>query len=203
MPAGQPERHTRLAASPDVQLAHVAHSSIHGRGLDYVNRCSYFDYQREKVYVRSNRTLARRHRQTTQPAKRIKATKVLPVLESSVCPYCGEREITKRGKHLRHRQCLDLRITKSGVRRVVKELVSPKYRCERCGKEFFAAEYAKLPKYGHSLKSFVVYEYVVHLVSLKALDRTIGISSAYLLTGGIFLSSDTSWQITTRRPSRA
>lgn len=173
MPAGQPSVTRVSQLPPTFSWPTWRTPQFMVEGLDYVNRCSYFDYQREKVYVRSNRTLARRHRQTTQPAKRIKATKVLPVLESSVCPYCGEREITKRGKHLRHRQCLDLRITKSGVRRVVKELVSPKYRCERCGKEFFAAEYAKLPKYGHSLKSFVVYEYVVHLVSLKALDRTI------------------------------
>lgn len=142
-------------------------------GLDYVNRCSYFDYQREKIYVRSNRTLDKRQRRMTKQPVRIKATETAPELDCSFCPYCGETEITKCSKHVRHRQCLDLRFTKSGVKRAVTQLASSKYRCGRCGKEFFAEQYTKLPKYGHSLKSFVIYEYVVHLVSLKALDRTI------------------------------
>lgn len=139
--------------------------------LDYVNRCSYFDYQREKIYVRTNKNIAKQCIKNARHPKWIKATKRTEVA-CSICPYCGCSQIIKCRERIRRRKCLDLKITEKYVKRVVNELSSYKYRCSECNKEFFAEQYMKMFKYGHSLKSWAMYEYVEHRISFQNLEGT-------------------------------
>jgi hypothetical protein len=139
--------------------------------LDYVNRCSYFDYQREKIFVRTNKNIAKQRIKNARHPKWIKATKRTE-LDCSTCPYCGSTEIIKCRGGIRRRKCLDLKITETCVKRVVGELSSYKYRCRECEKEFYAEQYMKMFKYGHSLKSWAMYEYVAHRISLQNLEGT-------------------------------
>lgn len=139
--------------------------------LDYVNRCSYFDYQRKKIYVRTNLNIAKLSFKNTRRPKRIQATRSVK-FDCSVCPYCRCAVIVKCSERIWRRKCLDLEITENYVRRVVNENSSYKYRCVECGKEFFAEQYTKTFKYGHSLKSWAMYEYVAHRISLKSLEGT-------------------------------
>jgi predicted RecB family nuclease len=60
----------------------------------FVNKCAYFDYQRERVYVRTSRTLRKNQgrrgkscRQKLRVSKHVKIT-------ASRCPACGGGEIT-------------------------------------------------------------------------------------------------------------
>jgi predicted RecB family nuclease len=63
--------------------------------LDFVNKCAYFDYQREKVYVRTNKTLKgiqkvkRRERKTTRPNIQIE-------LLTKRCPSCGSKNLERQ-----------------------------------------------------------------------------------------------------------
>ena len=66
--------------------------------LDFVNKCAYFDYQREKVYVRTNKTLKgiqkakrRERRRTTRPNTQIE-------LLTKRCPFCGSKKVGSRQK---------------------------------------------------------------------------------------------------------
>lgn len=139
--------------------------------LDYINRCSYFDYQREKIYVRSNKNIARLQAKRAKHPKWIKPTKRV-VVECTICPYCGSNALTKWRWGIKRRKCLDLKITKMCVKRVVKELAAYKYHCGGCGKEFFPEQYSQMFKYGHSLKSWAMYEYVAHRASFKSIEGT-------------------------------
>lgn len=78
--------------------------------LDYVNRCSYFDYQRDKIYVRTNNNIAKQCIKNARHPKWLKATKRTE-LDCSTCPYCGCTEIIKCREGIRRRKCLDLKIT--------------------------------------------------------------------------------------------
>ncbi len=139
--------------------------------LDYINRCSYFDYQREKIYVRTNKNIAKQQAKRAKHPKWIKPTKRV-VLECTICPYCGGNALTKWRGGIRRRRCLDLKITKKCVKRVVKEFSAYKYHCEECGKEFIPDQYTQMFKYGHSLKSWAMYEYVAHRASFKSIEGT-------------------------------
>jgi len=142
--------------------------------FEFINTRSYFDYQREKIYIRTNENIALQHEKNIRPPRRIKATKQTELTCSS-CPTCGCSDIIKImkvGGGIGRRKCLDLEITDEYVKRVVDEFSSYEYRCNKCNKEFYAEQYTKMHKYGHSLKSWAMYEYVAHRMSLKSLEGT-------------------------------
>jgi predicted RecB family nuclease len=139
--------------------------------LDYINRCSYFDYQREKIYVRTNNNIAKQQAKKKKHPKWIKPTKQIQI-NCSACPYCGSINLSKCPGGMRRRKCLDLKITKKCVKRVVQEHAAYKYHCGKCGKDFFPEKYMKMFKYGHSLKSWAMYEYVAHRATFNGLEGT-------------------------------
>ena len=58
---------------------------------EYINNCAYFDYQRERVYVRTSKTL-RKRRAGKKPSQNrtLKASQQVMV-EASQCPMCQSR----------------------------------------------------------------------------------------------------------------
>ena len=139
--------------------------------FDYINRCSYFDYQREKIYLHTNKNIAKQQAKKTTHPKWIRPTKQIQI-NCSACPYCGNTNISKCKGGMRRRKCLDLNITKMCVKRVVKEHAAYKYHCGKCNRDFFPEQYMKMFKYGHSLKSWAMYEYVAHRATFKGLEET-------------------------------
>ncbi len=60
----------------------------------YINNCAYFDYQRERVYVRTNELLKKRLRERKKASRpKLRVTKHLNI-GSSKCPACGSKELT-------------------------------------------------------------------------------------------------------------
>ncbi len=69
--------------------------------LDYINRAAYWDYQRSKIYVRSNQRLKRIFRHTsTRPIRRPRPNKIVEChsLRPPTCPRCHAETIYKYGK---------------------------------------------------------------------------------------------------------
>jgi len=57
--------------------------------FDRINKCSYFDYQREKIYVRTNPSIKRNlHRETKRFKKRVKINKIVECSRPKKCPRC-------------------------------------------------------------------------------------------------------------------
>jgi predicted RecB family nuclease len=85
--------------------------------LKHINKCGYFDYQREKVLVRTYpafRTINKSHRKLKR--RRIRPSKAVD-LTTKHCPKCGGRRL-QATKHA-SRYSLDLKYSKSGVKRAV------------------------------------------------------------------------------------
>jgi predicted RecB family nuclease len=65
--------------------------------LDKINRCSYFDYQREKVYLRANpvakKRLARMHKKHQMT---LRVNKEIHCRLSMKCPHCSSRKLLKQ-----------------------------------------------------------------------------------------------------------
>jgi predicted RecB family nuclease len=107
--------------------------------LERASECAYFDYQRERVYVRTNK----RFKDITRRAKR---NKLLPltvnkrvVTECEACPACGGNKI-KRTHRLR-RKTIDMRFFKGGVKKWVVLHRSWAYQCSSCGARFQPADW--------------------------------------------------------------
>ncbi|MGB7463783.1 MAG: TM0106 family RecB-like putative nuclease, partial [Candidatus Acidiferrum sp.] len=96
-----------------------------------INKAAYWDYQRDRVYVRSSKTIKR----ASQNALKHRATR-LPVKVGieypppSFCPRCGGVDLDLRGKT--NLLTYDVSFMRSGVRGFVRRQIWPRYYCARC-----------------------------------------------------------------------
>ena len=136
-----------------------------------INKCSYFDYQRDKVYLRTNKLLKRLCFKKKKQKKHLKA-KEYTALSSTMCLHCGSSELDTVSKYKYRRVTLDLKVTAGGVRRIVSGAEANKYRCAKCSETFFPEQYTHMPRYGHSLKSWAIYEHVAHRTSFENIEES-------------------------------
>ena len=60
---------------------------------EYINRCAYFDYQRQRVFVRTSKTIRRRIRKTGRKVfhnRKLRVSKHIRI-ESKKCPVCKKQ----------------------------------------------------------------------------------------------------------------
>jgi predicted RecB family nuclease len=122
-----------------------------------INKAAYWDYQRDRVYVRSSKTIkraskrARRHRGTRLPVK-----VGIEYPPSSCCPHCGGIDLDLRGRT--NLLTYDVSFMRSGVRGFVRRQIWPRYYCARCqelvrppGTRLFT-----IRKYGLYLRAYAI-----------------------------------------------
>jgi hypothetical protein len=127
--------------------------------LDFVNKCAYFDYQRERVYVRTSKTLKgvrkvkRRGARRTRPNTRIE-------LSTNRCPCCGSKrlELGRRVSGV----VTDLKFSHGGFKRWLTVYESARHKCSRCRASFLPESFpTSKEKYGHGLKCWFIYQNIV------------------------------------------
>ena len=139
--------------------------------LDHVNSCAYFDYQREKVYLRTSKAVRRanlKHRKGRKAPK-------LPVdreveITSGICPFCKGKQVTRLNGKTHSKFAYDLKFTAGGIRRQVIRCIAVDHRCDACKLLFLPELYKRLDKHLHGLKSWAMYQHVVHRISLQRLE---------------------------------
>jgi predicted RecB family nuclease len=139
--------------------------------LKKVAKCAYFDYQREKVFVRTDphfKVINKKHRRYNRTSFRI--NKVYSI-ESQRCPRCNSRNIQK-GRQISH-DLVDLKFFKSGVKKWITRTVSWKYSCSKCKHAFSSAEPLDRHKFGHGLLSWCVYSNVGCGLNMGRVERSL------------------------------
>ena len=137
--------------------------------FDHINRCAYFDYQHDKVYLRGKTGPRRRHACLWRKKQRWLRPTLQREIASSKCPQCGCSHLTRVGKRLFKKQAFDLVMRPSGVIRRIIEYTAERKKCAQCHRQFLPTKYRRVDPYHHGLKSWVVYQHVEHLVSLTRL----------------------------------
>jgi predicted RecB family nuclease len=141
----------------------------------FVNQRAYFDYQRDKVFIRTNKILRKcRVQERRQHGKKrnLRPNRSIEIIAEG-CTDCGNTELAKKFDGRLARVAYDLLINRTGIRRSVTRITSAWYRCCRCQKEFLPHDYQRVAEYFHSLKSWAMYEYVVHRKSFAHVAETI------------------------------
>ena len=90
--------------------------------LEKVAKCAYFDYQRERVFVRTHphfKSVNKKHRKFRRPVNR---ANVVFSIEKRRCPRCRNTDI-ERGEE-RRRDLIDLRFFKGGMKKWITQWVS-------------------------------------------------------------------------------
>ena len=143
--------------------------------LDSINKAAYWDYQRSRVYVKSNRRLrrlARLQRGPGKPARKPcpnKITKCEPV-RPSTCPKCEAGKIYKYGKL--SKTVYDLKLGPTGVKRWIVKYYYPRFLCWRCKTTFLShrAHWSR-SKYGASFLAYLLYNIVDLTLSQSTVAR--------------------------------
>lgn len=166
-----PESATSGSASTSTNIVHT--DSLSRQGLykwgkrdfslpefDFINRCAYWDYQRDRLYVRTNTS----HKRGRKAISR-RATVTYPVnkqIEPSCtvqCPHCGSPRIRRYGRHIK--RSYDMRFGRAGVKRWVEKFVVNHYKCHHCGKTFPSDRHGTTRHpYGPELVAYAVYHVI-------------------------------------------
>jgi predicted RecB family nuclease len=101
--------------------------------FDVVNRSAYFDYQRQKIFVRTSPSLRRILKRAVPRRLRLKPNKVLQ-LEAKKCVSCGSRKISQLRPVTK--TMIDLKFFKGGVKKWVTDYRSWNYKCAKCSSLF-------------------------------------------------------------------
>jgi predicted RecB family nuclease len=124
--------------------------------LNTINNAAYWDYQRERVYVKSNVNLKRA---LTRPQK---SRKVLPPNKTIECPRprnCPKCASAKFFKHTKYTKTLfDLKFMRHGIKRWITRYRFHRYQCQGCRTVFQPGEtcWGK-GKYGSELVAYALY----------------------------------------------
>jgi DNA-directed RNA polymerase subunit RPC12/RpoP len=140
--------------------------------LKKVAKCAYFDYQREKVFVRTHphfKIINKRHRRFKRTALHVNK---VHSIESQRCPQCRSKDINK-GKRISH-DLVDLRFFKGGVKKWITRTVSWGYSCSKCKHQFSSKEKSYNPhKFGHALMSWCVYSNVACGLNMGRVNKSL------------------------------
>ena len=173
--AGADRSNREWAKVTDALVHHQSWSTVRFacEDFDVINKCSYFDYQQERVHIRSATSSKRSVRGTKQTLGKPRISQKVR-LAARKCPECGSISIFKTGQCVRKKLVCDLQLTSSGVKRRLVECRAKTYRCRDCGKGFLPRKFKRLDRFSHSLKSWAMYMHVVHEMSFPKLETMFG-----------------------------
>jgi predicted RecB family nuclease len=172
---------TSAPASPNIAWADEVEAPSSRRGwcrpnftledFDHVNRCAYFDYQRERVFLRTNETIRRACLRLRKRRKRFKLPANREVeFRGDTCPQCKGNRLTPYSRKRNSKLAYDLKFTAGGIRRQVIRCITLRYQCRDCGLTFLPKAYKRRDKHLHGLKSWAMYQLVVHRTSLHQVE---------------------------------
>jgi predicted RecB family nuclease len=141
--------------------------------FEHANKAAYWDYQRDRIYVRSREYLNLRPRlRHANSSNHRYMNKTVVCSDQSACPRCGSENCSGRRCS---RILYDLRFGELSVKRWLVEYRFRVYRCPNCRHRFgVPKEFWPHSKYGRNLVAYLVYcsiHLYIPLVTVKATLR--------------------------------
>ena len=128
--------------------------------MEKINQAAHWDYQRDRVFVRTimdGRPNPKQPKRTSRRQK--KAEKIVIAEAPASCPECGKRGRTK--SRLLTRTVEDLIFGRDSVKRRVVQYMFQGYRCRSCSHEYGLSEwYLHARKWGWNVVAYFVYNVV-------------------------------------------
>jgi len=136
-----------------------------------INEAAYWDYQRSRVYFRTDGCLSQSCRRKGARKNQVRPNKVVHVEEPRPdrCLHCEATLIYKWGTL--SQTVYDLRFTNKGIKRWVVRFVFQRFICWQCKRPF--QFYRQKPKYGTALFAYVLYQLFEMGVSQNAIATSL------------------------------
>jgi hypothetical protein len=125
-----------------------------------INDAAYWDYQRDRIYIRSNPYLRRASKRKCRDSRRsLRVNTTIVPLRPRKCPTCNLTRISLNGRH--HRLLFDIRFSAGGLRRWITKYVVDHYKCPGCGVSFASdVRRVKRHRYGDNVLAYVIYNVI-------------------------------------------
>jgi len=135
-----------------------------------INDAARWDHQRDKVYARSNKRLARVRRNAPTSVGTVPINKVIECdeLRPKNCTECGATTIYRWGRL--SRTVYDFKLSGAGIKRWVVLYSFPRYICWQCKTTFH--QYAHQSKYGNTMCSYAVYQIIDLQITQSAVTKS-------------------------------
>jgi predicted RecB family nuclease len=138
--------------------------------FEEINQASYWNYQRERISLRSGKRERRRNPKISQrKPKRLPVNKTIECRRLTRFPKCKARKIYKYGRM--KKMIFDLRFSRLGVKRWIVKYLFNRYICWACRSTFVPQ---KRPwtgsKFGADLMRYVIYQ----IIELQIPQGTVG-----------------------------
>jgi hypothetical protein len=141
--------------------------------FEAITKCAYFEYQRAKVFLRTNsnfRNIQRRQRRKEKkPAIRI--NKVV-VCRARTCPFCKGRDLHLNECRPHTKLSFDLCISRGGMARIVTRYRCHWYKCLQCGRCFLPHAYTEKERFGHNFAAWALHQHIATRVTFQNLAAT-------------------------------
>ncbi|MER9129023.1 TM0106 family RecB-like putative nuclease [Mesorhizobium sp. M0768] len=122
--------------------------------FEKINAAAYWDYQRSKVYVRTDKAIRRTIENSVKPVKKVAVEKEVTVDDKpACCPRCGASKMWVATRL--SQTVFDLKFTRRGIKRWVVRYRYNSYRCGACKAEMTI--YQRRSKYGQNLCAYIIY----------------------------------------------
>jgi predicted RecB family nuclease len=125
--------------------------------METINKAAYWDYQRERVYVKSQRRSARKLKRPASSRSELKPNVTIEYPRPSACLTCKSKPVYRHGK--RSKIVIDLKFMRHGIKRWVARHIAQQYRCPSCKSTFYPPDRSWTSKrYGQNLVAYAIYQ---------------------------------------------
>jgi hypothetical protein len=144
----------------------------------YINGCAHFDYQRQRVYVRTSKILKKNQRKRGErPNSKVRVTQRVRIVTRK-CPACGGTDVAQyedgrkiAGHSARLKRGFDLILGGGGIKRRVIECTTSVHQCQACDHAFIPGRYLRFAKHYHGLMSWAMTQHVARRISCDVLEE--------------------------------
>jgi predicted RecB family nuclease len=156
---------------------HLGRNTFSMPEFQHINKAAYWDYQRDRIYVKSSKRLkyvARKKVKRESSIFLFNKTVKCPGLNK--CPNCKSSKI--RNHSPQSRIIYDLRFSRFGVKRWIIKYCYQRYICNKCGVTFNS--FKSKSKYAKNLLSYIVYQNIELRIPqetvVKSLNKLFGLN---------------------------
>jgi predicted RecB family nuclease len=125
--------------------------------LEAINSAAYWHYQRDRVYVKSQKKVIRDRDRNSTRRNLYKPDTTIECARASKCPNCKSTLLYRHGR--RSKTLVDLRFMRHGIKRWITRFLIHRYRCRSCQSTFYPRNRLwPNGRYGPNLVAYTVYQ---------------------------------------------
>jgi len=140
--------------------------------LEAINKAAYWDYQRERVYLKTNLGLRRVTHSVPAIVKPLVPNQILTCKQPSTCSKCGSTNFREH-KYRSSRISADLKFTRNGIKRWIIKYLYNRYICADCGKTFSSNILISKSHFGTELLAYSIYQCIELRLPIMTIEKSL------------------------------